>query len=126
MNWFAVFVGGGMGALLRYAVSGIWMTPHSSGFPWGTLVVNVTGSLALGFLGRFFGPPHGHHAVFLFLTVGFCGGYTTFSTFSLDTFSLVERGMSSRAALYVLASVAFSYAALLVGYMVARSLRPAV
>ena len=124
MKWLAVFVGGGMGALFRYAVSSIWLTPHSLGFPWGTLVVNATGSFALGFLGLYFASPSGDNAVFLFITVGLCGGYTTFSTFSLDTFSLVERGMLSRAAAYVLASVALSYAALVVGYILARSLRP--
>ena len=99
---------------------------HSLDFPWGTLAVNVAGSLALGFLGRYFAPPHGSHSVFLLLTVGFCGGFTTFSTFSLDSFTLIERGASMRALGYVLASVVFSYAALVGGYMAARSLRPVV
>lgn len=87
------------------------------------MTVNITGSLALGFLGRYFAPPHGSHAVFLFVTVGLCGGYTTFSTFALDAFTLVERGVSVRAAAYLLLSVADSYLALIAGYVSARSLR---
>jgi CrcB protein len=102
----------------------VWLTSASLNFPWGTLAVNVSGSLALGFLGRYFAPPHGLPVVFLFLTVGLCGGFTTFSTFTLDAFTLVERGESVRAAVYVLASVAVSYVALMVGYVAARALRP--
>jgi CrcB protein len=123
MNWLAVLVGGAIGSTLRYA-AGVWLTSASLNFPWGTLAVNVSGSLALGFLGRYFAPPHGLPVVFLFLTVGLCGGFTTFSTFTLDAFTLVERGESVRAAVYVLASVAVSYVALMVGYVAARALRP--
>ncbi|MGI8497062.1 MAG: fluoride efflux transporter CrcB [Gemmatimonadaceae bacterium] len=123
MNWIAVIVGGGLGCALRYAVAGFWLG-SSLNFPWGTLAVNVTGSLALGFLGRYFAPPHGSHAVFLFLSVGLCGGYTTFSTFALDAVTLVERGAPIRAAIYILASIIASYLAVVVGYSAARALRP--
>jgi len=126
MNWLAVLVGGAVGSALRYAVGGVWLTPVSLNFPWGTLAVNVSGSLALGFLGRYFAPPHGSHVVFLLLTVGLCGGFTTFSTFTLDAFTLVERGEPGRASAYVLASVAVSYLALILGYVAARALRPAL
>ena len=126
MNWLAVLAGGAIGAALRYAIAGVWLTPASLNFPWGTMVVNVTGSLALGFLGRYFAPPHSSHAVFLFLTVGICGGYTTFSTVTLDAFALIERGAAVRAAAYLAASVALSYAALGAGYAAARALRPPV
>ena len=126
MNWVAVLVGGAIGSALRYALSGLWLVPVSLEFPWGTFAVNVTGSLALGFLGRYFAPPHGSHPVFLLMTVGFCGGYTTFSTFTLDLFTLVERGDSLRAATYVLGTVAVSYAALIAGYATARALRPPI
>jgi len=126
MNWLAVLIGGAIGSALRYAVAGVWLTPASLNFPWGTLAVNVSGSLALGFLGRFYAPPHGTHAVFLLLTVGLCGGFTTFSTFTLDAFTLVERGEPVRASAYVLVSVALSYVALIVGYVAARAVRPAL
>ena len=109
---------------MRYAVGGVWLTQASATYPWGTMVVNVTGSMALGFLGRYLAPPHASHAAFLFVTVGICGGYTTFSTFALDLFGLVERGAPLRAAVYLLASVALSYGALVGGYAVARMMRP--
>lgn len=125
MNWLAVMLGGALGSGLRYAVGG-WLQPASANFPWSTLLVNVTGSLALGFLGRYFAPPHGNHVLFLFLTVGFCGGYTTFSTFALDAFTVAERGETLRAVAYMLVSVALSYVAVVTGYMVARQLRPAL
>ena len=123
-NLLAVMVGGALGSGVRYAVAGLWLAPATHGFPWGTLVVNVTGSLALGFLARYVGPAHESQALLLFLTVGLCGGYTTFSTFALDTFVLVERGEVLRAMLYVLASVAASCGALVAGYAAARHLRP--
>lgn len=126
MNWIAVILGGGIGSVLRYAVAGVWLTQASLNFPWGTMAVNVTGSAALGFLGRYFAPPHGQHTLFLFLTVGICGGYTTFSTFTLDALTLVERGGSLRATVYVLATVVASYIALVAGYATARALRPPI
>ena len=125
MSWLAVMLGGALGSALRFAVGG-WLQPASLSFPWGTFAVNVTGSFALGFLGRYFAPPHGGHATFLLLTVGFCGGYTTFSTFALDAFTIVERGAPLRAGLYVLGSVAASFLAVIAGYVIARSLRPAL
>ena len=126
MNWLAVLIGGAIGSALRYAIAGVWLTPASMNFPWGTLAVNVSGSMALGFLGRYYAPPHGSHEVFLLLTVGLCGGFTTFSTFTLDAFTLFERGAAARASLYVLASVALSYVALILGYVAARAVRPAL
>ena len=124
MNWLAVAAGGALGSLLRYAIAGVWLSPASLDFPWGTFAVNLTGSCALGFLGRYFAPPHASHTWFLFFTVGICGGYTTFSTFALDAFTLVERSATLRAAGYVVLSVLGSYAAVVAGYAAARALRP--
>ena len=95
-----------------------------TGLPWGTFTVNVTGSLALGFLARYFAPPAGSPTLFLLLTVGLCGGYTTFSTFTLDLLTLIERGSYGRAAGYVALSVLLSFTALVAGYQWARALRP--
>lgn len=120
----AVALGGALGSVLRYGVNAALLRPGLESLPWGTLTVNVTGSLALGFLARYFGPPHGSETLFLALTVGLCGGYTTFSTFTLDLLTMVERGTAGRAALYAVLSVAAAYAALVLGYQVARTLRP--
>ncbi len=122
MNWLSVIVGSAIGGALRYAVGSIWIRGGALGFPWGTFVVNVTGSFALGFLARYFAPPHASHATFLLLTVGLCGGYTTFSTFTLDTFTLIQGGAIGRAFAYVLASVVLSYLALIAGYTLAKNL----
>ena len=124
MNWLAVMIGSAAGGAIRYAVGGVWLRSAALGFPWGTLFVNVTGSLALGFLARYFAPPHGSHTTFLFLTVGLCGGYTTFSTFTLETFTLVQGGAVLRALGYVLVSVVLSYFALIGGYALAKPLHP--
>jgi CrcB protein len=119
----AVAIGGAVGSALRYIVSGLLLRP-GTGLPWGTLTVNVTGALALGFLARYLAPPNGSPPLFLALTVGVCGGYTTFSAFSLDMLTLVERGSTGRAVLYALVSVTLSYAAVVLGYLAARNLRP--
>jgi CrcB protein len=121
--FLAVALGGAVGSALRWMVSG-WFSRPGLELPWGTFTVNVTGALLMGFLARYFAPPHGSPAMFLALTVGLCGGYTTFSSFSLDMLTMVERGSTGRAILYALASVLFSYAALALGYLAARSLRP--
>lgn len=123
MNWLAVIVGSAIGGSLRYG-AGLLLIRPASGFPWATFAVNVSGSLALGFLGRYFAPPNGSHALFLFLTVGLCGGYTTFSTFALDVFTLAQGGHVARALAYALASVVLSCLAVVAGYMGAHALRP--
>jgi CrcB protein len=120
----AVAIGGALGSVLRYWVGAAVLRPGLSALPWATFFVNVSGSFALGFLARYFGPPHASRTVFLALTVGLCGGYTTFSTFTLDMLTMVERGETSRAMGYALASVLAAYAALAVGYQLARALRP--
>ena len=120
----AVAVGGALGAVLRYLVAFGVQQSTAGAIGYGTLVVNVSGALALGFLARMFAPPHGSHVTFLALTVGLCGGYTTFSTFTLDMFTLVERGQALRAVAYAAVSVVMSYAALAFGYGVAKAVRP--
>ena len=124
MSVLAVAAGGALGSVLRYGVGVAFSRSAFSAIPWATFTVNVTGALALGFLARFFAPPHGSQTLFLALTVGVCGGYTTFSTFALDMFTYAERGEIGRAALYAAASVVLSFAALAIGYHAARVLRP--
>ncbi|NKD77838.1 fluoride efflux transporter CrcB [Haematospirillum sp. H1815] len=116
----AVAVGGALGSVLRYAVMagvGRWA---GSGFPWGTLVVNVAGSLIMGILveivARKWSLP-GFWQVFLF--VGVLGGFTTFSTFSLDLAMLMDRH-AGLAAVYAVGSVVVGTAALFVGMALVR------
>ena len=117
----AIALGGAVGSVARYLL-GTLMQRASEGFPWGTLVVNVTGSLLLGFLARYLLDPTVSAELRAGLTVGLCGGYTTFSTFSLETMTLLQRGAYGRAASYVSASVALSLLATFVGFAMARAI----
>jgi fluoride exporter len=96
-----------------------WLGP---GFPFGTLIVNVTGSLVMGLIAGYFAfKGDASQNWRLFLTTGILGGYTTFSAFSLDAALLYERGEVSLAAIYVVASVVLSIAGLFAGLAIARS-----
>jgi len=103
----AVALGGACGASARYLVGGWVAARAGAGFPWGTLIINATGSFLLCFLAtlaveRYRIPP----LWYLALGAGFCGGYTTFSTFSYETLRLAAEGSWGRAAANVAASVA--------------------
>jgi len=123
MSYLLVFLGGGFGAMLRHGVNLGAARWFGINFPWGTLFVNVTGSLVMGLIAGFFALKSGQSQEWrLFLTTGILGGYTTFSAFSLDTALLYERGEIGFAALYVLGSVALSVAGLFIGLWIVRSL----
>ena len=117
-----VAAGGACGALLRFAVQEIANT--SNGFPWGTFLVNVTGSLAVGLLvGLFAGVPWFEGTGRAFLVAGLLGAFTTFSAFSAETVLLVEQGRLGSAAVYVVGSVVVCLAAALAGYRLAGALQ---
>ena len=118
-----VAVGSAAGGLLRFLLGALIQQKTGSTFPIGTLAINVGGSLALGFLLRYaLGTPAVSAEVRAFLTAGFCGGFTTFSTFSYETAALLEEGDYHRAAWYVGLSVALSLAAVFLGAGLARDL----
>ena len=121
MGYLIVFLGGGIGAALRHGVNLGTARAFGTAFPYGTLTVNVVGSLIMGVLAAYFafkGDATQHWR--LFLTTGILGGFTTFSAFSLDVALLYERGEVSLAALYVLLSVAVSIAGLFAGLAIVR------
>ena len=122
MLYLIVFVGAGIGGALRHGVNIAATKLFGFGFPYGTFIVNVLGSFVMGLLAGFFAyragiPQH----VRLFLTTGILGGFTTFSTFSLDAALLIERHSLGLAAGYVVGSVAAGLAALFFGLAVFRS-----
>jgi CrcB protein len=121
MLYLIVFLGAGIGGALRHGVNVGAARLLGYGFPFGTLIVNVVGSFAMGvFAGYFaFRPGIDQHAR-LFLTTGILGGFTTFSAFSLDTALLVERHAYGLAAGYAVGSVAASVAALFFGLALFR------
>ena len=114
MTYVLLAVGGGAGTLARYAV-GVWMAPASQNLPWGTILINVVGSFVIGFFGtltlsngRFPVPEWAR----LLVMVGFCGGFTTFSSFSLQTLDLLRSGDGvNRACVNVAVSVLLSLSA---------------
>jgi CrcB protein len=120
--WY-VALGSAVGGASRYALSMFIQQRASSTFPIGTLIVNVTGSLVLGFVLRYaLGSPSVSAEVRALLTTGFCGGYTTFSTFSYDAMTLIEDGDYRRAAIYIGASVLVSLIATFLGIAAAEQL----
>jgi CrcB protein len=122
MLWY-IAVGSAIGGASRYLVGGLSQRLAGGTFPIGTLLINITGSFLLGFILRYgVETPTLTPEVRAFLTVGFCGGYTTFSTFSYETIALAEDGQWTRAGLYVGLSVGLSLVATFLGLVAAREL----
>jgi CrcB protein len=120
-----VFLGGGIGAALRHLVNTAVARLAGTAFPWHTFIINVTGSFVMGCFAAWLafkaGAGWSQH-VRLFLTTGICGGYTTFSAFSLDTVMLWERGQVWPAIGYVAGSVVLSILGLVLGLSLVRGL----
>jgi fluoride exporter len=120
MLWY-IAIGSAIGGMSRYLVGGAFQRLTAGTFPVGTLLVNVTGSFLLGVILRYgVDTPSLTPELRAFLTVGFCGGYTTFSTFSYETAALMEDGEWTRAASYVTLSVGVSLLATFLGFIAAR------
>lgn len=122
-----VMAGGGAGAGLRYGVGLAATRVFGLGFPWGTLICNVVGSLAMGLLvgamaHGLLGDGRQANDMRLLLGVGLLGGFTTFSTFSMDTVALWQRGETMAAGGYVVASMAIALAGFVVGMRLMRGL----
>jgi len=121
LHFAAVGVGGLLGANARYHV-GEWVAARwGTAFPWGTLLINVSGSFALGlFLALMITRFGDRPTVRLFVATGILGGYTTFSTFGYETVRLIQDGQALRAALYVAASLIGGLAAVVAGTALVR------
>jgi len=124
-SYVSVALGSIVGGVARYLVSVVFLSQFGSGFPWGTLFVNVTGSFIIGFYaaltgpdGRLFVSPRQRQ----FVMVGICGGYTTFSAFSLETLRLVQSGDVRAASLNLLISVVGWMTAVWLGHAMAARL----
>lgn len=115
-----VMTGGALGAGARHLAGRAALAWLGAGFPWGTLFVNVTGGLLMGVLVGSLARVATAEPWRLFLSVGVLGGFTTFSSFSLDVVLLAQRGQLATAAGYLLVSVAGSIAALVAGLGLAR------
>src|SRR3989440_10484376 len=121
--WIAT--GGALGSVARFWFSGIVARHFGETFPWGTLLVNVSGSFAIGFFATLTGPdgrwlvnPTGRQ----FFMIGVCGGYTTFSSFSLQTLALIEDGEWLHAGTNAVLSVVLSLFAVWLGHLLATGI----
>ena len=122
-NYLIVFGGAAFGGIARYWLSNFVYKFLPASFPYGTLVVNIVGSFILGFI--FFTSQNTNYfspEVRLFLTIGLCGGFTTFSTFSLETFTLILNADYFSAALNILFSVFLCFVAVLLSYFFVKYL----
>ncbi len=123
MKWIQLAVGGVAGTFARYLLAGAVYTVFGTGFPYGTLAVNLTGCFLIGFLAalaeeKFLLGPSAR----LLLMVGFCGAFTTFSTFMLETANLMKGGETGRAFLNVFASVVAGFLVFRLGVLMAEIL----
>jgi CrcB protein len=122
-TWLAVAVGGALGSLGRFwlgAAVGVFAGPR---FPWGTLLINILGSFVIGLVTALAIQPARvpmHPDVLVFLVVGVCGGFTTFSAFSLQTLQLMQGGDMLAAAGYIVGSVVLCLTAVWLGVLVGR------
>jgi CrcB protein len=118
-----VALGSAIGGVLRYALGHEMLSQHSSDFPWATVLINVIGSFIIGFFGtltvagsRFQVP----EPIRIFVMIGLCGGFTTFSSFSMQTYDLLRTGAWGKALLNVGLSVLLCLGAVALGHIVAR------
>src|SRR3569833_2027571 len=121
MAYIVVFLGGGLGAALRHGINIALGRLLGGGCPYATIFINVTGSFVMGLIAAVFafkGDASQHWR--LFLTTGILGGYTTFSTFSLDAALLYERGQLTLAAVYVIGLVVLGIVGLFAGLAIVR------
>jgi CrcB protein len=125
ITWLAVAIGSAMGGMARYGF-GMWVGRiWGNSFPLGTLLINIIGSFVIGLFGALTvasGPYPASALTRTFVMVGLCGGFTTFSSFSLQSMELLQAGENLQAALYIVSSVAICLASVFLGYWLATRL----
>ena len=117
-NIFYIFLGGGFGSILRFAISKLFMADKSS-FPWSTLIANFIGCFIIGIiLGLFINNNKQYSDLYVFLSIGFCGGLTTFSTFSVEGLTFLKNGELLMFVTYILISILGGLLLATLGYYV--------
>lgn len=121
MQYALVFLGGGLGSMLRYFITVMSGRAWGTAFPWGTFLINITGSTVMGLIAGYLAfKGEASQPWRVFLMTGILGGYTTFSAFSLDAALLYERGELGLSLAYVFGSVVLSIAGLFAGLALVR------
>ena len=127
-TYLLLAAGGALGTLARYGIS-LASLPLNKHLPWGTILINIAGSFVIGFFGTLT-LAHGRYPVSepmrLFVMVGFCGGFTTFSSFSLQTLELLQKGAAARALLNIVLSVVLCLCAVAAGHWLAARLNSTI
>jgi CrcB protein len=121
MNFLLVMIGGAVGSAGRYAVGKLTLGTLGPDYPWGTLAVNLIGGFLMGLLAGMLARTGGNEQTRLLIGVGVLGGFTTFSAFSLDAVTMIERGQWGVAVTYALVSVIGSVLALFGGLYLVRT-----
>jgi CrcB protein len=119
MGFLIVFLGAGLGGMARHGV-GLAALRFGTAFPYGTMGINILGSILMGVLAGWYAMRSGSQPMRLFLATGVLGGFTTFSSYALEGILLLERGEMAAAIIYILGSVVLGLAGLLLGLMVMR------
>ncbi|MEO1437448.1 MAG: fluoride efflux transporter CrcB [Bacteroidota bacterium] len=119
MSWLAIFLGGGLGSLLRYALYKFFEV-EGRDFPIGTVAANFLSCIVLGFMVAWFAKHSASSSIRLFFMVGFCGGFSTFSTFTNESFQLFQKGAHGLAFLNIGGSVLICLLAIYLGTLLAR------
>jgi CrcB protein len=114
MNFLYVFIGGGLGSICRYGIA-VLLRPYTDHFPYATLTANIVSCIVLGWLFAYSQRVGVSSTVALLLMTGFCGGFSTFSTFSLETFTLLTSGQASAALVNILGSLVICLGAIWLG-----------
>jgi fluoride exporter len=127
-TYLLVAIGGALGSMARFWLAAFVATLLGPQFPWGTILINILGSLVIGFFATFTGPGGRLVASFdmrAFVMVGICGGFTTFSAFSLQTLDLARANHWAQAGANVVSSVVICLIAVWLGHLLASALNPA-
>ncbi|MEP7264338.1 MAG: fluoride efflux transporter CrcB [Bacteroidota bacterium] len=121
MNYVIVFIGGGLGSVARYAVGQLFKIKDAAAFPYATLTVNMASSFILGLLASLLIQRTSSSNLWLLAAIGFCGGFSTFSAFTLELFNYLKNGMYGMAMLNIGVSVGGCLLALWIGFMIGKN-----
>lgn len=121
MGFLIVFIGAGLGGMARHGF-GLAAVRLGANFPYGTMTINILGSMLMGMLTGWYAMRGGNQPLRLFLAVGLLGGFTTFSSYALEGILLLERGQTIAAAAYILGSVVLGLGGLFLGLLLMRAI----